>query len=137
MQNLIEVVVADKSLAMLMKGFKAAQIVAELNQKGPYTLFAPTDLAFGNLPGGELAELMKPENKVKLKDILDSHIVLGKNNYEDLVNGQTLKSINGKNLFVVIKAGVVSINGSNIQRRDMHASNGIVHSLDKVIESRR
>ena len=134
MKNVIEVVVADKTLATLMKGFKAVQIEAELNQKGPYTLFAPTDLAFQNLPAGELAELMKPENKVKLKETLDSHIVLGKNNYEDLVNGQTLKSINGKNLFVKIKDGVISINGSNIQRRDMHASNGIVHSLDKVIE---
>ena len=134
MRNVIEVVVADRNLGTLLKGFKAVQLENELSKKGPYTVFAPSDLAFGKLPTGALAELMKPENKVKLEEILNSHVVLGKNNYEDLVNGQTLKTINGKDLFVVIKNGAVSINGSKIESRDNHASNGIVHLLDKVIE---
>ena len=133
MRNVIEVVVADRNLGTLLKGFKAVQLENELSKKGPYTVFAPSDLAFGKLPTGQLAELMKPENKEKLEDIMNGHVVLGKNNFEDLVNGQTLKTINGKNLYVVIKSGDVSINGSKIESRDMHASNGIVHSLDTVI----
>ncbi len=136
MRNVIEVVVAEKNLATLLKSFKSVQLENELSKKGPYTVFAPSDLAFGKLPAGALAELMKPENKVQLTDMLSNHIVLGKNNYEDLVNGQTLKAISGRPLSVTVKAGTVSIDGSKIENKDLHASNGVVHSVDKVIEQK-
>ncbi len=74
-------------------------------------------------------------SKIKLTDILNLHVVEGKTNFKDLVDGQELKAMNGKELTVEVKNGAVSINGSKIQARDMEASNGVVHSLDKVIQS--
>ena len=135
MLNIVEVVVADRNLATLLRSFKAAQLENELSKAGPFTIFAPTDIAFGKLASGELTELMKPENKVKLTDFLNFHVVKGKTNFKDLVDGQKLKTVNNKELTVEVKNGAVSINGAKIQGRDMEGSNGVVHSLDKVLHS--
>ena len=131
--NIVEVVVADRNLATMLKSLKAVQLENELSKVGPFTIFAPTDLAFGKLAQGQLAELLKPENKVKLTDILNHHVVKGKTNFKDLVNGQKLKTVNGKELTVEVKDGAVTINGAKIQGRDMEGSNGVVHSMDKVL----
>ncbi len=134
MSNILDVVVADKNLATMMRGVKAAGLEVELSKKGPFTIFAPTDLAFGKLAAGEMTELLKPENKVKLSDILHYHVVTGKTNFKDLKDGQKLKTINGKELDVKVSNGNVTINGSKVQERDLEASNGVVHSVDTVIE---
>ena len=133
MTNIVEVVVADKNLATMLRGVKAAGLETELSKTGPFTLFAPTDLAFGKLASGELTELLKPENKIKLADILNHHVVKGKTNFKDLKDGQKLKTVNGKELDVKVSGGDVTINGAKLQGRDSEASNGVVHSLDAVI----
>lgn len=133
MTNIVEVVVADKNLATMLRGVKAAGLETELSKTGPFTLFAPTDLAFGKLASGELTELLKPENKIKLADILNHHVVEGKTNFKDLKDGQKLKTVNGKELDVKVSGGDVTINGAKLQGRDSEASNGVVHSLDAVI----
>jgi uncharacterized surface protein with fasciclin (FAS1) repeats len=135
MLNIVEVVVADKSLATLFKSFKAVQLETELSKAGPFTIFAPTDRAFGKLAAGKMAELLKPENKVKLTDLLNHHVVKGKTSFKDLVDGQKLQTLHGQELTVQVKNGAVSINGSRIQGRETEASNGVVHSLDEVIMS--
>ena len=86
-----------------------------------------------NYPKAELAELLKPENKMKLADMLNSHVVEGKTHFKDFIDGQKLKNLNGKELSVKISNGDVTINGAKIQGRDNEASNGVVHSLDAVI----
>ncbi|HYM93147.1 MAG TPA: fasciclin domain-containing protein [Chitinophagaceae bacterium] len=136
MSNIVDVVVADKNLATLLKSVKAAGLEVELNKTGPFTVFAPTDLAFGKLAAGEITELLKPENKVKLSDILNYHVVEGKTNFKDLKDGQKLKAINGKELDVKVNSGNVTINGAKIQGRDNEASNGVVHTLDTVIAAK-
>lgn len=133
MSNILDVVVADKNLAAMLRGVKAAGLEVELSKVGPFTVFAPTDLAFGKLAAGEMTELLKPENRVKLSDILNYHVVAGKTNFKDLKDGQKLKTINGKELDVKISNGEVTINGSKVQGRDSEASNGVVHSVDTVI----
>ncbi len=133
MSNVLDVVVADKNLATMLRGVKAAGLEIELSKEGPFTVFAPTDIAFGKLATGEMTELLKPENKVKLSDILNYHVVTGKTNFKDLKDGQKLKTVNGKELDVKISNGNVTINGSTVQGRDGEASNGVVHSLDTVM----
>lgn len=133
MSNIVDVVVADRNLATMMRGVKAAGLETELGKTGPFTVFAPTDLAFGKLAAGEMSELLKPENRVKLKDILNYHVVEGKNSFKELTEGQKLKTINGKVLTVHIKNGAVTINGATVQARDIQASNGVIHSVDTVI----
>jgi uncharacterized surface protein with fasciclin (FAS1) repeats len=68
-----------------------------------------------------------------LTDLLNHHVVHGKTNFKDLEDGQKLKTINGKELNVTVKDNAVSINGANIQVKDMEGRNGVVHSLDAVI----
>src|SRR6185503_12358484 len=122
MSNIVEVVVADKNLATMSRSVKAAGLEIELSKTGPFTVFAPTDLAFGKLAAGEMTELLKPENKVTLSDIMNYHVVEGKNNINDLKDGQKLKTINGKELNVKISNGKVTINGATVQGRDSEAS---------------
>lgn len=133
MSNIVQVVAADRNLAVFGKGVKAAGVEETLSQGGPYTIFAPTDLAFGKLAAGEWPSLLKPENKIKLAGIMNHHVVRGKTNFEDLVDGQKLETVSGRELNVKIINGAVDIEGSRIQGRNMEASNGVVHSLDKVV----
>ena len=133
MSNVIEVVVADKNLATMSKSVIAAGLEAELSKKGPFTVFAPSEMAFGKLPGGLLADWMKPENKIKFAGILNHHVVDGKNNIKDLKDGQKLVTVNGRELQVKVSGNDVTINGAKVQSRDNEASNGVVHSLDTVI----
>lgn len=133
MPNIVDVVVADKNLTTMLRSVKAAGLETELNKTGPFTVFAPSEMAFGKLAAGELADMLKPENKIKLTDILSYHVVEGKTNFKDLKDGQKLKTINGKELDVKVSNGNITINGAKVQGRDMEASNGVVHSLDKVV----
>jgi uncharacterized surface protein with fasciclin (FAS1) repeats len=133
MSNIVDVVVADKNLATMLRGVKAAGLEIELSKKGPFTMFAPTDMAFGKLAKDEVTEWLKPENKAKLKGILNYHVVEGKKNFKDLKDGQKLRTLNGKELEVKESNGNITINGAKVQGRDNEASNGVVHSLDTVI----
>jgi len=117
----------------MSKSVKAAGLETALAKRGPFTLFAPTDLAFGKLAEGELAKLLKPENKVKLAGMLNYHVVEGKTHFKDLKDGQKLRTVGGKELNVTVDNGEVTINGAKLQGRDHDASNGVVHSIDKVI----
>ena len=133
MSNVIEVVVADKNLATMSKSVIAAGLEAELAKKGPFTVFAPSEIAFGKLASGVLTDWMKPENKIKFAEMLNHHVVDGKTNFKDLKDGQKLVTVNGRELQVKVTNGDVTINGAKVQSRDNEASNGVVHSLDTVI----
>ena len=132
MSNIVDVVVADKNLATMSKSVKAAQLETELSKPGPFTVFAPTDLAFGKLKD-EVTELLKPENRIKLTGILNYHVVEGKTSFKDFKDGQKLKTLNGKELTVHVANGAVTVNGAKVQARDMQADNGVVHALDTVV----
>lgn len=133
MPKITEMVAADKNLSTLLRGVMAAGMETALNQEGPFTVFAPSESAFGKLPQGELPFLLKPENKTVLKTLLDSHIVPGKTIFKDFRNGQKLTTISGRELEVKVVNGTVSINGATILGRDMDATNRVIHSLDIVI----
>ena len=74
----------------------------------------------------------EPKNKNKLAGIINNYVVEGKTNFKDLADGQKLKTLGGKELSVKVSNGNVDIDGARIQGRDMEASNGVVHSLDRV-----
>lgn len=133
MSNVVEVVVADKNLATMSKSVKAVGLDTVLSQKGPFTIFAPTDIAFGKLDAGKIENLLKTENKEKLTTLLNHHVVEGLSNFADLKDNQKLVTANGRELNVKVADGKVSINGATIQGRDSKGSNGVVHSLDTVI----
>lgn len=134
MSNVVEVVVADVNLTTMSKSLKAVELDTVLSKKGPFTIFAPTNIAFGKLQPGRMEGLLKTENREKFTELLNHHIVEGLINFQDLKDNQKLATTNGRELTVKVVENKVTINGSNLQRRDSTASNGVVHSLDTVIE---
>ena len=135
MSNITQVVKQDKYLTTLNRGVTASGLNQVLSGAGPFTLFAPSDLAFGKLEGGVIQNLLKAENKLQLADLLNHHVVMGKIEFKDLKDGEKLKTMNGKELSVHIKDGKVSVNGATIQQRDVKTSNGVIHSLDTVLKN--
>src|ERR1700682_593835 len=100
MSTILEIANANKSLTTLMRGVKAAGLEDVLNGRGPFTIFAPINMAFSKLASGTFDELVKPDNKQKLSDIMNFHVISGKNLVTDLSNGQKLKTVNGQELSV-------------------------------------
>jgi uncharacterized surface protein with fasciclin (FAS1) repeats len=133
MSNITQLVNVEKNMTTLKKSVHASGLDQVLSSKGPYTVFAPTDIAFGKLDKGVLDNLLKPENKTKLTDLLNHHVVEGKINFKDLKDGEKLKAVNGKDLLVHVKDGHITVDGAKIQGHDVQATNGIIHSLETVM----
>ena len=135
MSNITQVVKQEKYMTTLNRGVTASGLGQVLSGTGPFTLFAPSDLAFGKLEGGVIENLLKAENKLKLADLLNHHVVAGKVEFKDLKDGDKLKTMSGKELSISIQNFKVSVNGAIIQQRDVKTSNGVIHSLDTVLEN--
>ena len=133
MSNITQLVNVEKNMTTLKKSVHASGLDQVLSGKGPYTVFAPTDIAFAKLDKGILDNLLKPENITKLTDLLNHHVVEGKINFKDLKDGEKLKTVNGKQLVVHVKDGHTTIDGAIIQSHDVVATNGIIHSLESVM----
>jgi uncharacterized surface protein with fasciclin (FAS1) repeats len=133
MSNITQLVNVEKNMTTLKKSVHASGLDQVLSGKGPYTVFAPTDIAFAKLDKGILDNLLKPENKTKLTDLLNHHVVEGKINFKDLKDGEKLKTVNGKQLVVHVKDGHTTVDGAVIQSHDVQATNGIIHSLETVM----
>ena len=121
------------SLSTLVQALQAADLVGALQGSGPFTVFAPTNEAFAALPAGTLEDLLKPENKQKLKDILTYHVVQGNVKSTDLTNNMMPKTLNGAEAKVMINGSSVMINEANVTMPDVAATNGVVHVIDKVL----
>jgi len=135
MSNITQVVNEDKNMKTLKKSVIAAGLDKVLSGTGPFTVFAPSDLAFEKMGKEELDNLMKSENRAKLTDLLNQHVVSGKINFKDLKDGEKLKTVNGKELSVHVKDGHVTIGNAKILGHDVQTSNGVIHSLDAVIKN--
>jgi len=133
MSNIAQLVNEEKNMTTLKKTVIASGLEHVLSGKGPFTVFAPTDTAFNKLDKSVMANLLKPENKTKLIDLVNHHVVAGKINFIDLKDGEKLKTVDGKNLMVQVKDGNASIDGAKIQGHDVQATNGVIHSLDTVM----
>jgi uncharacterized surface protein with fasciclin (FAS1) repeats len=133
MSNIAQLVNVEKNMTTLKKTVLASGLDQVLSGKGPFTVFAPTDNAFEKLDKSVMANLLKPENKTKLVDLLNHHVVIGKINFIDLKDGEKLKTVSGKNLVVHVKDGNASVDGAKIQSHDVQATNGVIHAIDTVM----
>jgi len=121
------------SFKTLVTALEAADLVDTLKGKGPFTVFAPTDEAFAKLPKGTLEELLKPENKDKLKTILTYHVVSGEVLAKDVVKLDKAKSVQGEEITVKVKDNDVMVDNAKVLKTDIKASNGVIHVIDSVI----
>src|SRR5690348_17826567 len=137
-KNIIQNAVNSKDHTTLVAAVKAAGLVDTLEGKGPFTVFAPTNTAFGKLPAGTVDNLVKPENKATLTKILTYHVVPGKLEASDLTDGKMLKTAEGEELTVKRADGkiwiVASKGGSSmVSISNVHQSNGVIHVVDTVL----
>ncbi len=116
----------------LTAALDAAGKTQMLQEKGPYTVFAPSDEAFAKLPAGTVEELLKPENKEKLGKLLAYHVIEGKVMAAD-VKTMKAKTANGAELDIKVKGSTVMVNDAKVVKADVPASNGVIHVIDKVL----
>ena len=145
-KNIIENAVNSKDHTTLVAAVKAAELVATLQGKGPFTVFAPTNAAFGKLPSGTVEGLLKPEAKASLTKVLTYHVLSGKYDFNALSKlikegggKASLKTVSGgsltfmmngdRNITVTDEGG----NTANISTYDVYQSNGVIHVIDAVL----
>jgi len=138
--------VNSKDHTTLVAAVKAAGLVDTLNSKGPFTVFAPTNAAFGALPAGTVDNLVKPENKATLTKVLTYHVVAG--DYDASKIRAAILAGNGTAELKTVQGGKIwlMMNGSsnimfkdakgmtgNITISDVFQSNGVIHVVDSVM----
>lgn len=132
-KDIVDTAVEAGQFKTLAAALTAAGLVDTLKGAGPFTVFAPTDEAFAKLPAGTLDNLLKPENKQQLTDILTYHVVSGKVMAADVAGMDEAKTVNGKMIDVEAAGGSVKVNGATVTAADVAASNGVIHVIDTVI----
>lgn len=132
-KNIVENAAGSADHTTLVAAVKAAGLDGTLSGAGPFTVFAPTNAAFEKLPAGTVDNLLKPESKQQLTDVLTYHVVPGSLRAADLKDGQTLKTVQGKELTVSMKDGKVMIDGATVTIPDVVSSNGVTHVIDAVV----
>ncbi len=131
-KNVVQVAQSNNDFSTLVQAVVAADLAGTLQGQGPFTIFAPTNEAFSKLPPGTLEELLKPENKAKLQAILTYHVVPGKVLAKDVKSGE-VKTVNGKDISVVVANGQVKVNDAKVIKTDVVGSNGVIHVIDTVL----
>lgn len=132
-KDVVDTAVEAGQFNTLAAALKAADLVATLKGAGPFTVFAPTDEAFTKLPAGTVEDLLKPENKQQLIEILTYHVVPGKVTAADVAGIDEAKSVNGKMIDIQVEGTSVKVNNAAVTAADIAASNGVIHVIDTVI----
>ncbi|NEW80392.1 MAG: fasciclin domain-containing protein [Gelidibacter sp.] len=144
-KTVVENAIGSNDHTTLVAAVKAADLVETLSSKGPFTVFAPTNQAFANLPKGTVETLLQPESKSKLQAILTYHVVAGNLDSKSVVaaikagNGEArvttvqggilVAKLDGKNVILIDENG----NKSTITAVDIYSSNGVIHVIDAVV----
>ena len=143
--TIVGVAAENEVFTTLVAAVKAADLVSTLEGTGPFTVFAPTNDAFGKLPDGTVETLLKPENKSSLTGILTYHVVAGKFMAADVVkaiqnnnNSFVVETVQGSPLTLSLKDGKVILidengNSSTVTATDVGASTGVIHVIDTVV----
>lgn len=132
-KDVVETAMGAEGFKTLVAAVKAAGLVETLQGEGPFTVFAPTDEAFKKLPDGTVEDLLKPENKEKLVQILTYHVVPGNVMAADVVKLDEAKTVQGQKVMIKTEDGNVMINGAKVIKADIKCSNGVIHVIDTVI----
>lgn len=133
-KDIVDTAVANGSFKTLAAALEAAGLVDALKGDGPFTVFAPTDEAFAKLPEGTVENLLKPENKEQLINILTYHVVSGNVPAKTAITLDKATALNKKDIALEVKDGSLTLNGdSKVALADVEATNGVIHVIDAVI----
>ena len=128
--DLVETASTSGSFKTFLAAAEAAGITETLKNSGPYTVFAPSDFAFNQLPPGTVNSLMK--DKVRLAQILSHHVIPGKITVADVKPGE-VQTIQGDTVTLKSDNGKVTVDNANVVQSDMMADNGVIHEIDAVV----
>lgn len=129
--TIVDVASSDPNFSTLVTAVKAAGLADTLSGQGPYTVFAPTNEAFNNLPAGTLDNLLA--NPEQLKNILTYHVVAGNVMAADVVKLNSANTVNGKPVTITAEGQTVKINDAVVTKTDIKTDNGVIHVIDKVL----
>lgn len=130
MADIVETAVNAGTFNTLVKAVEATELVEILKSPGPYTVFAPTDEAFNNLPEGTLDALL--QDIPKLKRIVLYHVAFGDVRAEDLMQIEEAATVEGS--IVAVESGQgIKVNDANVLKTDILADNGVIHVIDGVL----
>jgi len=137
-KTIVQNAIHSKDHTTLVTAVKAAGLVDTLSSPGPFTVFAPTNAAFGKLPAGTVDSLVKPENKGTLTKVLTYHVVPGRLSAMDLQGKSTLRTVQGETLKVTARNGAVWLTDakggmSKVTIPNVYQSNGVIHVVDTVL----
>ena len=132
-QNVVALAQATPDLSTLVTAVSTADLVKTLQGKGPFTVFAPTNEAFGKLGDEQVQSLLEPENRDQLTKVLTYHVVPGTLTASDLSDGQELDTVAGETLTVKVDGDEVMVGDATVVKPDVEASNGVVHVIDGVL----
>lgn len=130
--NILQVALGSKDHSTLVAGVKAAGLQDVLTNAGPLTVFAPNNAAFDLLPEGTLDNLLKPENKEMLANIITFHAAPGSYTGNNIKGVMGIGQATGDKVKVEVKDGVTYVNDAKVLGT-VKASNGYVHVIDKVL----
>lgn len=130
--NIVQVASGSKDHTTLVTAVKAAGLVTSLSNAGPFTVFAPTNAAFDKLPKGTVEDLLKPENKDKLVDILGYHTYVGVLKAEYMQDGQEFEMVTPKKVKITKQGDKTFVNNVEIVA-SIETSNGIIHVIGDVL----
>lgn len=136
-KDIVDTAVEAEGFSTLVAAVQAAGLADTLKGEGPFTVFAPTDEAFAALPEGTIENLLKPENKEQLVDILTYHVVPGKVMSADIAGKELApETVEGDTVEIDATGGGVMVDEATVTSADIEASNGVIHVIDKVIMPR-
>ncbi|MFQ4136360.1 fasciclin domain-containing protein [Nodosilinea sp. PGN35] len=131
--SIAEIAASDGNFEILTAAIEAAGLTEVLsNGDLSVTVFAPTDAAFEALPEGTLEELLLPENRDQLAQLLTYHVVDGEVRSADLTSGE-VATLTGDSVVVNVDESAVTVNDANVVTADIEASNGVIHVIDSVL----
>lgn len=143
--DVVDIAIGSSDHTTLVAAVKAADLVSTLKGDGPFTVFAPTNRAFDNLPKGTVETLLKPENKAQLTKILTYHVVAG--NLDAAAVMAAIEAGNGKVVLTTVSGGKLTAslerdrvkltdesgNSAFVTAVDLKGSNGVIHVIDGVV----
>ena len=129
-KDIVDTAVGAGSFSTLVTAVKAADLVDTLKGEGPFTVFAPTDEAFAQIPADDLNALLM--DKEALTQVLTNHLIRGKVTASEVVNIDSAETMAGQSVTISNSYGV-KVNDAKVIKTDIMASNGIIHVVDKVI----
>jgi uncharacterized surface protein with fasciclin (FAS1) repeats len=132
-QSIADIAMSTGMHNTLVTALKTAGLANMLMESGSYTVFAPTDAAFAKLPNGTVEMLMRPENRDKLRALLQYHVVPGSVSASKVMTMSSARTASGQNLSITMMGDQVMIGNAHVVKADVMASNGVVHVIDTVL----